>query len=83
MTRSVWRAIVTAYPCPVCDAAPGHLCFTTGGRPKNEPHADRARLASANDWRDPDGIEQAECLHCHDDPPRGHECPRCGRVSAP
>jgi hypothetical protein len=19
------------------------------------------------------------CMHCHDDPPRGHTCPRCGR----
>ena len=23
------------------------------------------------------------CDHCHDDPPRGHTCPRCGTVSKP
>lgn len=42
-----------AYPCPICQAGPGHWCETYNGQVKREPHADRARLAAADQWRGP------------------------------
>lgn len=54
-TRKVrWWHVVTSYPCPVCDAGPGHDCVTDTGHRKGEPHAARARLASADGWHHPD-----------------------------
>lgn len=53
-----WRAVVTAYPCEVCLAGPGEPCRSAGGARKYEPHADRARLASANGWRDPETLKE-------------------------
>lgn len=48
-TRLTWEE----YPCPVCTAGPGDPCVTWSGIPKSEPHADRARLASENNWQPP------------------------------
>jgi hypothetical protein len=62
--RSWWREVVTSYPCPMCDAAPGELCrVVEHGPPKHEPHAERSRIASAHHWRTaegdgPDGISE-------------------------
>ena len=50
-----WWFIVTSYPCPACGVAPGRPCLTTSGNRKQEPHADRARLASEHDWHEADG----------------------------
>lgn len=52
--RAGWRHIVNAYPCPVCDAGPGHDCTSQTGKVKGEPHAARSRLASAGAWQDPE-----------------------------
>ena len=49
-----WSITVRHYPCPACGAAPGAKCVTTHGDDKSEPHADRSRLAAADDWKDPD-----------------------------
>ena len=26
-------------------------------------------------------LQAPACDHCHDDPPKGHVCPRCGRAA--
>lgn len=51
-----WKRIVQAYACPVCTAGPGDPCRTVNGNVKSEPHTDRTRLASANNWEDPDEV---------------------------
>lgn len=45
-----WRKVVEQYACPVCIAGPREQCVTNHGKRKNEPHADRARLAAYRGW---------------------------------
>lgn len=26
-------------------------------------------------------MSEYDCAHCHDDPPKGHTCPACGRTA--
>ena len=78
---AVWRLVVNSYPCPVCLVPPGRGCRTESGRPKVEPHADRARVAARRGWAFADA--PARCYRCHrplegTNPPPGR-CPRCRR----
>lgn len=73
-TTIKWRATVQRYPCDVCGAQPGEKCATFSGAMTYTPHAPRSALASSHQWVDPEA-----CAHCHDDPPRGHTCPACGK----
>ena len=59
-----WQIVVQSYECPTCGAPPGHPCETTTSQPKREPHADRARLAEARDWRAADEPDGPQCIHC-------------------
>jgi hypothetical protein len=49
-----WKRTCQAYPCLTCNAKPGEHCNSVGGVPQALPHVERTRLASANDWMDPD-----------------------------
>jgi len=53
-----WQRAVLQYPCPVCLAPPGTWCQTYSGHDRYDPHADRARLASADHWVIHDEVPQ-------------------------
>jgi hypothetical protein len=49
-----WKLIAQAYPCLTCNAKPGERCNSVAGVPQALPHVTRTRLASDNNWMDPD-----------------------------
>lgn len=44
--------------------------------------AERGYRARFGDLRVTQLARSGACAHCHDDPPAGHTCPRCGTESA-